>query len=99
VLHDSHRKNESHDPDHGKRASEWAKVLRGDAFELPDDAFNTLCQALIWHDKGRTSDDPTIGTCWDADRLDLTRVGVKPAETFMSTGRGRSIVRDGLAIG
>lgn len=98
VLHDSHRQNESHDPDHGKRAADWAKTLRGQQFDLPDDAFNTLCQALIYHDKGRTSGDPTIGTCWDADRLDLTRVGIKPAEKLMSTERGREIVREGLTI-
>ena len=36
------------------------------------------------------SDDPIIGTCWDADRLDLGRVGVKPNPKLLSTERARS---------
>ena len=31
----------------------------------------------------------TIGTCWDADRLDLGRVGVIPSVDFMSTHAGK----------
>ena len=31
----------------------------------------------------------TIGTCWDADRLDLGRVGVIPSVDFMSTQDGK----------
>ena len=30
--------------------------------------------------------DPTIGTCWDADRLDLWRVGITPHARFLRTG-------------
>jgi len=28
--------------------------------------------------------DPTVQTCWDADRLDLGRVGIKPAARYLS---------------
>ena len=94
VLHDSRRKNESHDPEHGRRAAEWARELRGREFDLPDADFDKLCQAMIWHDKGRTSDDPTIGTCWDADRLDLPRVGILPHTSYMSTAYGKSLIDD-----
>ncbi|MGB5446898.1 MAG: hypothetical protein WBM99_15485, partial [Psychromonas sp.] len=31
------------------------------------------------------STDPTIGTCWDADRLDLGRYGIYPKAQFLST--------------
>jgi uncharacterized protein len=31
------------------------------------------------------SEHPTIGTCWDADRLDLGRVGARPDPKYMST--------------
>ena len=31
------------------------------------------------------SDDPTIGTCWDADRLHLPRVSIEPNPAFFST--------------
>jgi uncharacterized protein len=92
VLHDSQRMNESYDPEHGLRAAEWAREIRGVAFDLPNDGdFDLLCEAMIWHDKGQTSPDPTIGTCWDADRLDLQRVGVRPLVKFMSTARGKAL--------
>jgi uncharacterized protein len=93
VLHDSQRLNEVSDPQHGQRAADWAKALRGQDFDLDDDRFGWLRYALIWHDKGQTSEDPTIGTCWDADRLDLPRVGIAPVAKFMSTTAGKRRTR------
>ena len=49
----------------------------------------------IWHTDAEHSDDVTIGTCWDADRLDLGRVGIIPDEAFMSTDFGKEIARKG----
>jgi uncharacterized protein len=92
VLHDSHRLTESTDPEHGLRAANWAKRLRGEHFQLDDAQFQTLCDACIWHDAGRITDDATIGACWDADRLDLVRVGIQPIARLMSTARGKSLV-------
>ncbi|MDP9256978.1 MAG: hypothetical protein M3Q31_10540, partial [Actinomycetota bacterium] len=37
------------------------------------------------HTEGRTTNDPTVGCCWDADRLDLRRLGVRPRARFLST--------------
>ena len=95
ALHDSCRQNESYDPEHGLRAAEWAAELRGRDFDLDDGRFELLTQALIGHDKGYTSADPTIGTCWDADRLELTRVGVRPDPKYMSTIPGRTLAGRG----
>jgi uncharacterized protein len=39
-----------------------------------------------------TSEVPTIGVCWDADRLDLTRVGIMPDPEFFSTAAGKEAV-------
>jgi uncharacterized protein len=89
VLHDSHRLNEGTDPEHGLRAANWAARLRGEHFDLTDGQFDLLKMACIWHDAGRVSDDPTIGTCWDADRLDLPRVGITPSARLMSTAAGK----------
>ena len=91
VLHDSNRLNDSHDPEHGARASAWARELHGVRFQLDADRLDLLCDAMTRHDKGHVSVDPTIGTCWDADRLDLPRVGIRPAVRFMSTARGRHL--------
>jgi uncharacterized protein len=60
-------------------------------FDLADEHFELLHHACAWHTHGRLSDDPTIGTCWDADRLDLGRVGTRPEARFMSTEFAREI--------
>ena len=91
VLHDSNRLNDSHDPRHGARAAAWARELNGVRFQLDATRLELLCDAMTRHDKGQVSDDPTTGTCWDADRLDLPRVGIRPAPRLMSTARGKHL--------
>ncbi len=85
VLHDCRRRNEDHDPDHGPRAAELARSLRGEIFELPDEHFHLLHRACAGHTRERTHPDVTIQTCWDADRLDLGRVGMTPDPRYLST--------------
>jgi uncharacterized protein len=95
AMHDSCRQNEYRDPEHGPRAAAWAVELRSSVLRpLVDQQFGLLCEAMIGHDRGRTSDDPTIGACWDADRLDLPRVFIIPEAKYMSTAAGRSRVAD-----
>ncbi|HSI82600.1 MAG: hypothetical protein ACAI35_26785 [Candidatus Methylacidiphilales bacterium] len=94
-LHDSQRLNDGHDPDHGPRAAEYAQTLFGDFFEMDEPAFEALLYACNGHTHEQSSPDSTIGTCWDADRLDLGRVGVIPSEEYMSTGFGRAVARAG----
>jgi uncharacterized protein len=36
------------------------------------------------HSGGEVSTNKTIQTCWDADRLDLGRVGIIPAPKYLS---------------
>lgn len=95
LFHDSRRENDGHDPEHGARGAELAAQLRGTHFELADDKFAILQYACRWHTKARHHTDPTIGTCWDADRLDLDRVGVTPRAEFMSTEFGRALAENG----
>ena len=59
--------------------------------DLPDEHFELLQYACVWHTHGLLNNDPTIGTCWDADRLDLARVGIQPDAHFMSTEFGRQM--------
>ncbi len=91
LFHDSRRENDGWDDNHGARGAEYATRLRGTAYDLPDDRFELLHYACIWHTDGEHHDDPTIATCWDADRLDLGRVGIIPDPEFMSTDFGREI--------
>jgi uncharacterized protein len=85
VLHDSRRVNEGTDPDHGPRAAEFARTLRGHLFDLPDHEFRLLHGACPGHTHERTHPDVTIQTCWDADRLDLGRVGITPHPKCLCT--------------
>ena len=39
---------------------------------------------MMHHSDGAVDVDPAIQTCWDADRLDLGRVGIKPAAKYLS---------------
>lgn len=91
VFHDSRRENECRDEGHGARGAEFAKSLRGSLFHLDDEKFELLHYACTWHTDGGHSENPTIATCWDADRLDLGRVGIIPLAEFMSTAFGREI--------
>lgn len=95
VFHDSRRENEGTDPQHGERGAQLAELFRGQHFDLDDEAFEKLIHACIWHTHQTQHDDPTIGTCYDADRLDLGRVGVIPSPEYMSTDFGREIARVG----
>jgi len=85
VLHDSRRINEGTDPDHGPRAAEFARTLRGRLFDLTDHEFGLLHRACAGHTHERTHPDITIQTCWDADRLDLGRVGIMPHPKYLCT--------------
>ena len=95
LFHDSQRENDGTDEGHGARGAEYAKSLRGAAYDLSDDRFEVLHFACVWHTDRRHHKDATIGTCWDADRLDLGRVGIIPHPRFMSTGFGREIAAFG----
>ena len=89
VLHDSRRVNEATDPEHGPRAAEFALSLRGHLFDLPDREFRLLHRACAGHTHERTHPDVTIRTCWDADRLDLGRVGITPHPSRLGTEAAR----------
>ena len=95
VFHDSRRRNENHDPQHGRRGATLASEMRRLHFDLDDDSFATLLYACRWHTEEGRNCDPTIGTCFDADRLDLGRVGIVPEASYMSTDLGREIARVG----
>ena len=91
VLHDARRKDEGSDLGHGQRGAELAREMRGTLFDLDDDLFRELYDACAAHELGRVTPDPLIGTCWDADRLDLWRVGARPMPQYLSTTRGKEL--------
>ena len=94
LLHDSRRENEFTDPEHGRRGSSYARELRDIHFKINDTQFDLLETACTWHTETTHHRDPTIGTCWDADRLDLGRVGIIPDPRYMSTDLGRELAKN-----
>jgi uncharacterized protein len=84
VFHDAGRRNEGIDAGHGRRGAELAESLRGALFDLSDEEFALLDVACRFHTDGRTDGDVTVQTCWDADRLDLGRVGIRPDPRYFS---------------
>lgn len=90
LFHDSMRLNDNHDPMHGPRGAALARELRGEAFDLDDLEMDVLAFACEEHTNGDVGPDPTVGVCWDADRLNLWRVGITPDPRFLSTEAARS---------
>ena len=90
LFHDSMRVNDSFDPEHGPRAAALARELRGGPFDLGDEEMDLLAFACDEHTNGGIGKDPTVGVCWDADRLNLWRVGFEPDPRFLSTEAAKS---------
>lgn len=89
ALHDSMRVYDGHDNWHGWRAAKLARGLLGGGGLLSGGQLEALARALEDHDLGETSGDPTVGACWDADRLCLWRVGIRPDPALLSTRAAR----------
>lgn len=102
FLHDSQRHNDGHDPLHGTRAADFALRLRreGTITELDGAAFERLCEAMRLHSDGHTEGDAALRVCWDADRLDLGRVGIRPHPSRLCTAHAKepSVIRAAVVM-
>lgn len=77
VFHDACRVNEWDDPDHGERGAKLAHSMR-DQLNINDWQWKLLDQACTVHTHvvNDKSLHTVVQTCLDADRLDISRVGV-----------------------
>ena len=91
ILHDSQRINDGWDQGHGLRGGEYARRLNGTLFTLPPGLLKKLVLACERHELGETTLDPLVGCCWDADRLDLVRIGAAPLPHLMNTPEGKRL--------
>jgi uncharacterized protein len=100
LFHDSQRLDDGADRDHGRRAAMFVESLHGRLFHLAPEGLERLVRACAAHADGLISDDPTIGACWDADRLNLCRLGVRPDPELLSTeiARRPEVVRAAEAL-
>lgn len=90
LLHDSHRRHEGRDRDHGVRAAGFVQQLqREGVLKLACEELGLLVQACEGHSDGRREAPVLVQVCWDADRLDLGRVGIRPDPARLCTTPAR----------
>jgi len=92
LFHDSRRINEYQDNGHGMRGGEFAHSLRGNLVLLDDARFDLMFEACRLHTDGHNEGDVTLQACWDADRLDLGRVGITPRPERLCTDAARELL-------
>jgi uncharacterized protein len=94
YLHDCKRIDDHHDPEHGERAAKYVNDLRenGELDFISIAQYNQLYVACHEHHKGVINkNNITIGSCYDADRIELIRCGITPNHELMSTPIGKRI--------
>lgn len=93
LFHDSKREDDHRDLEHGPRAEEYLRTI-SQLVPLNTVQFEDLCIACRTHTVGKVTENITIGTCWDSDRLDIGRVGIKPHEKFLINPEAKRIARE-----
>jgi uncharacterized protein len=90
FLHDSHRVDDGCDMEHGPRAAKAINEIRNTLLSyLSDKEFWQLQEAIKYHTSATSHPDVTVATCFDADRLDLVRIGIQPDPQYMATPCGK----------
>ncbi len=93
LFHDARRENDRYDEAHGPRGAELARKVRPDLLPIDDGQFSLLYLACMAHTVAHRTSVVTVDTCFDADRLDLVRIGVMPNPARMATPEGAAIAR------
>ena len=91
YFHDCMRVNEQRDDGHGLRGGKYA-VKNKDMLDLTEDQLDILYKACAGHTGGKNPSCDTLACCWDADRLDIRRVGSKPDLQWFTTYKARDMV-------
>lgn len=90
FTHDSQRHSDGFDLQHGPRATQFIRNHLARLIQLNASEFELLIQACDQHTGGKDHPDLTVLTCWDADRLDLMRVGIRPNPKYLCTAAART---------
>ena len=89
YLHDKCRIDNWKDIEHGVRAADMLLTIKDTILkDFTDEEFSLLERACRFHTTERRTGNPTIDVCFDADRLDLGRVGIVPNPKLMATEQG-----------
>ena len=94
YLHDSCRYDDGEDLEHGPRAADYIDTLRDTLLkDVSDENIYLLKEACRLHTVSERTGNPTIDACFDADRLDLDRVGIIPDPARLATEKGKQIAK------
>ena len=97
YFHDHKRLSDGWDLEHGRRAAENLDNIRRILLsELTDDEFVMLKRACMEHTIIHRTGIPTIDACFDADRMDLPRVGYMPDPVRMASELGVAFAKHGV---
>ena len=97
LFHDSKRADDGYDEEHGPRGAVFAReCFKEHRIGITREQFDKLYHACKFHTTEHRSDDATINTCYDADRLDLGRVGIMLNPMKMATDFGARIAQKAL---
>ena len=89
YLHDKCRYDNWTDIEHGVRAADMLQTIRDTILkDFTDEEVSLLERACKYHTTELCTGNPTIDVCFDADRLDLSRVGIVPNPRRMATEQG-----------
>lgn len=95
YLHDKCRVDNYEDLEHGKRAADMLYTIKDTLIkDLTVEEFSLLEKACRYHTIEHRTGNTTIDTCFDADRLDLDRVGIMPNPKLMATKQGACYADD-----
>ena len=98
YFHDCMRENEYEDSKHGLRGARFAEKHRK-LIDFTEIQFKQLTDACKGHTYGTRPECVTINTCWDADRLDIGRVGITPSSEFLHSSEAKRIAdREDFAV-
>lgn len=89
YLHDKCRLNDWADLEHGVRAADMLVTIRDTILkDFTDEEVSLLEKACRYHTTELRTGIPTVDVCFDADRLDLCRVGITPNPKLMVSKQG-----------
>jgi uncharacterized protein len=94
YLHDIGRCDDGIALDHGKRSAELVRENSHLIDFLNSHERDQLLYAIENHTNVKSSNDVTINTCWDSDRLDLTRIGIAPNPYLMASDAGHHFAKN-----
>lgn len=85
LLHDCCRLTDGRDTAHGPRAADFVRSLIDRQIQGGQQELEQLLVAIRDHTRVIHTTDLVIGSCWDADRLDIGRIGIKPDKKYFNT--------------